>query len=199
MKEIVLATGNNHKVAEISSIFNDAKIEINLITLDQIENPPTVDEDQLTFADNALKKARTLSRYTKKPAIADDSGLVVDALDGQPGILSARWAGAHGDDQANLELVLHQMKDVSDNLRQAKFVCAAALVMPDGREFVVEGEIAGSLTFSTRGSNGFGYDPIFVPDGYQITTAEMDPEEKNLISHRAIAFRRLAALLAAVN
>jgi XTP/dITP diphosphohydrolase len=198
MKEIVLATGNNHKVAEISSIFNDANIEINLITLDQIENPPTVDEDQLTFADNALKKARTLSSYTKKPAIADDSGLVVDALEGQPGILSARWAGAHGDDQANLDLVLHQMKDVADNLRQAKFVCAAALVMPDGKQFVVEGEICGSLTFSPRGSNGFGYDPIFVPDGYQITTAEMDPKEKNLISHRAIAFRRLATLLAAV-
>jgi XTP/dITP diphosphohydrolase len=180
------------------SIFTDANIQINLVTLDQIENPPSVEEDAPTFAGNALKKAREISRYCKIPAIADDSGLVVDALEGQPGVLSARWAGVHGDDQANLNLVLDQMKDVEAELRMAKFVCAAAMALPDGREFVTAGEIEGSLTLSPRGKNGFGYDSIFVPTGYEITTAEMDPQLKNSISHRAVAFRKLAILLTGI-
>lgn len=196
IKDIVLATSNKHKVSEILSIFSQVKIDVNLLTLDQIKNPPSVEEDAPTFAGNALKKARELSRHSKMPAIADDSGLVVEALEGQPGVLSARWAGVHGDDQANLNLVLDQMKDVASELRMAKFVCAAALALPDGREFVTAGEICGSLTFSPRGKNGFGYDPIFMPTGYEITTAEMDPEIKNSISHRAIAFRKLAVMLA---
>ncbi len=198
INDLVLATSNKHKVAEILSIFTDANIQINLVTLDQIENPPSVEEDAPTFAGNALKKARELSRYCKIPAIADDSGLVVDALEGQPGVLSARWAGVHGDDQANLNLVLDQMKDVEAELRMAKFVCAAAMALPDGREFVTAGEIEGSLTLSPRGKNGFGYDSIFVPTGYEITTAEMDPQLKNSISHRAVAFRKLAIMLAAL-
>lgn len=196
IKDIVLATSNKHKVSEILSIFSQVKIDVNLLSLDQIKNPPVVEEDAPTFAGNALKKARELSRHSKMPAIADDSGLVVEALEGQPGVLSARWAGVHGDDQANLNLVLDQMKDVASELRMAKFVCAAALALPDGREFVTAGEICGSLTFSPRGTNGFGYDPIFMPAGYEITTAEMDPEIKNSISHRAIAFRKLAVMLA---
>jgi XTP/dITP diphosphohydrolase len=199
IKDLVLATSNKHKVAEILGIFTDANIQINLVTLDQIENPPSVEEDAPTFAGNALKKARELSRYCKIPAIADDSGLVVDALEGQPGVLSARWAGVHGDDQANLNLVLDQMKDVEAELRMAKFVCAAAMALPDGREFVTAGEIEGSLTLSPRGKNGFGYDSIFVPTGYEITTAEMDPQLKNSISHRAVAFRKLAIMLAALD
>jgi XTP/dITP diphosphohydrolase len=199
IKDLVLATSNKHKVAEILSIFTDANIQINLVTLDQIKNPPSVEEDAPTFAGNALKKARELSRYCKIPAIADDSGLVVDALEGQPGVLSARWAGVHGDDQANLNLVLDQMKDVEAELRMAKFVCAAAMALPDGREFVTAGEIEGSLTLSPRGKNGFGYDSIFVPTGYEITTAEMDPQLKNSISHRAVAFRKLAIMLAALD
>jgi XTP/dITP diphosphohydrolase len=198
IKDLVLATSNKHKVAEILSIFTDANIQINLVTLDQIENPPSVEEDAPTFAGNALKKARELSRYCKIPAIADDSGLVVNALEGQPGVLSARWAGVHGDDQANLNLVLDQMKDVEAELRMAKFVCAAAMALPDGREFVTAGEIEGSLTLSPRGKNGFGYDSIFVPTGYEITTAEMDPQLKNSISHRAVAFRKLAILLTGI-
>jgi XTP/dITP diphosphohydrolase len=199
IKDLVLATSNKHKVAEILSIFTDANIQINLVTLDQIKNPPSVEEDAPTFAGNALKKARELSRYCKIPAIADDSGLVVDALEGQPGVLSAKWAGVHGDDQANLNLVLDQMKDVEAELRMAKFVCAAAMALPDGREFVTAGEIEGSLTLSPRGKNGFGYDSIFVPTGYEITTAEMDPQLKNSISHRAVAFRKLAIILAALD
>ena len=198
IKDIVLATSNKHKVSEILSIFSQVKIDVNLLTLDQIKNPPSVEEDAPTFAGNALKKARELSRYCKIPAIADDSGLVVDALEGQPGVLSARWAGVHGDDQANLNLVLDQMKDVEAELRMAKFVCAAAMALPDGREFVTAGEIEGSLTLSPRGKNGFGYDSIFVPTGYEITTAEMDPQLKNSISHRAVAFRKLAIMLAAL-
>jgi XTP/dITP diphosphohydrolase len=198
MQEIVLATGNTHKVAEILSIFEKESLQCLLIPQSELSNPPEVIEDADTFAANALKKARALCTYSKKPAIADDSGLVVDALDGQPGVLSARWAGVHGDDKANLELVLEQMKNVADELRQAKFVCAAAFAMPDGKEFVVEGEVIGRLTHSAIGSNGFGYDPIFIPDGYDLTTAQMTAEQKNSISHRAIAFKKLATLLRAV-
>jgi XTP/dITP diphosphohydrolase len=198
MQEIVLATGNTHKVAEILSIFEKESLQCLLIPQSELSNPPEVIEDADTFAANALKKARALCTYSKKPAIADDSGLVVDALDGQPGVLSARWAGVHGDDKANLELVLEQMKNVADELRQAKFVCAAAFAMPDGKEFVVEGEVIGRLTHSAIGSNGFGYDPIFIPDGYDLTTAQMTAEQKNSISHRGIAFKKLATLLRAV-
>jgi XTP/dITP diphosphohydrolase len=195
MQEIILATGNPHKVAEILSIFEKEALKILLIPQSELASPPAVIEDADTFSANALKKARALCSYSQKPAIADDSGLVVDALEGQPGVLSARWAGAHVDDQANLDLVLEQMKDVADELRQAKFVCAAAFVMPNGTEFVVEGELTGRLTKSAIGSNGFGYDPIFIPAGYDITTAQMDPAQKNAISHRGIAFKKLAVLL----
>jgi len=195
MQEIILATGNPHKVAEILSIFEKEELQCLLIPQSELTNPPEVIEDADTFSANALKKARALCSYSQKPAIADDSGLVVDALEGQPGVLSARWAGAHGDDQANLDLVLEQMKDVADELRQAKFVCAAAFVMPDGTEFVVEGKVTGRLTKSAIGTNGFGYDPIFIPAGYDITTAQMTPAQKNAISHRGIAFKKLAVLL----
>ena len=195
MQEIILATGNPHKVAEILSIFEKEALQCLLIPQSELASPPEVIEDADTFSANALKKARALCNYSQKPAIADDSGLVVDALEGQPGVLSARWAGAHGDDQANLDLVLEQMKDVADELRQAKFVCAAAFVMPDGTEFVVEGEVTGRLSKSAIGTNGFGYDPIFIPAGYDITTAQMTPAQKNAISHRGIAFKKLAVLL----
>jgi XTP/dITP diphosphohydrolase len=129
-------------------------------------------------------------------AIADDSGLTVDALNGMPGVLSARWSGRHGDDDANLDLVLAQITDVPEDRRGAAFVCAAAAAAPDGREVVVEQELVGTLLRGRRGSNGFGYDPIFLPDGESRTTAEMSPPEKDEISHRGKAFRALAPLLA---
>jgi XTP/dITP diphosphohydrolase len=154
-----------------------------------------VAETGLTFAENALLKAHAAARFTGLPAVADDSGLGIDALNGMPGVFSARWAGRHGDDKANLDLVLAQLSDIADPRRGAHFVCAAALALPDGREWVVEGRLDGNLTMSPRGSGGFGYDPIFVPEGSEITTAEMTPEDKDAISHRGRAFRALAPLI----
>lgn len=193
--QIVIATNNPHKVAEILFIFEEIKLQSIFLTPQQLKSPPKVVEDEATFTANALKKARELCAHSGLTTVADDSGLVVDALDGEPGILSARWAGAHGDDEANLQLVLKQMQEVPDELRQARFVCAAAVALTDGREFAVVGELLGTLTRAPRGNNGFGYDSIFIPKGYQITTGEMDPLEKNSISHRGIAFRKLAKLL----
>jgi len=129
---------------------------------------------------------------TGLPAIADDSGLCVDALHGMPGVLSARWSGRHGDDAANLALLLAQMSEVPDSRRGAQFVCAAAWVIPDVGEHVVEGVLEGSLAREARGSNGFGYDPIFIPQAYALTTAELRPHEKDAISHRGQALRTLA-------
>ena len=151
-------------------------------------------ETGLTFEENALLKARAIAEATGLPAIADDSGLAVDVLGGMPGIFSARWAGRHGDDAANLQLVLAQLSDVADGHRGAAFVCAAAVAHPRGDEQVVRGELRGSLTREPRGTNGFGYDPIFCPDGETRTTAEMEPHEKDAISHRGRAFRALAGL-----
>ena len=161
----------------------------------QFPDAPDVAETGETFAENALLKARAIAEATGLLAIADDSGLAVDALNGMPGILSARWSGRHGDDEANLALVLAQLADVPDERRGAVFVCAAAAATPDGRELVVEGELTGTLVRDRRGSNGFGYDPVFVPDGRDRTTAEMSAADKDAISHRGKAFRALAPLL----
>ena len=143
-----------------------------------------------------LLKAHAVADATGLVAIADDSGLSVEALNGMPGVLSARWAGRHGDDTANLQLVLDQLADVPDEGRGAVFVCAAAVATPDGREVVVEGRLEGALVRAPRGSNGFGYDPIFTPVGSDRTNAELAPEEKDAISHRGKAFRALAPRLA---
>src|SRR5690606_27464771 len=139
-----------------------------------------------------LLKARDGATRTGLPTVADDSGLAVDALNGMPGVLSARWAGRAKDDEANNALLLDQLADLRDDRPGAKFVCAAALVWPDGRELVVHGEMPGRIGREPRGSNGFGYDPLFVPEGYVVTSAELSPEEKNAISHRGKAFRELA-------
>jgi XTP/dITP diphosphohydrolase len=159
---------------------------------------PEVAETGLTFTENALLKARAVAAYTGLAAVADDSGLCVDALNGMPGVLSARWAGRHGADHANLELVLAQLADIPAGHRGAQFACAAALVLPSGAEHVAEGLLEGSLATAPRGTNGFGYDPIFVPDGYEITTAQMDPADKDKISHRGRALRHLAPIIAAL-
>ncbi len=156
---------------------------------------PEAPESELTFAGNALLKAREGVAHTGLATVADDSGLAVDAMNGMPGVFSARWCGRHGDDLANLELVLAQVADVPDAHRGAAFVCAAALVLPDGREFVADGEMRGTLLRAPRGSGGFGYDPIFLADGQTRTTAELSPAEKDAISHRGIAFRALAAVI----
>jgi XTP/dITP diphosphohydrolase len=191
---VVLATRNAHKVAELRRIL--APYDVELVGLDAFPDVEDVAETGATFADNALLKARTVAVRTGHVAVADDSGLAVEALNGMPGVLSARWSGRHGDDESNLWLVLDQIADLPDDRRGAAFVCAAAAVTPDGREVVVEGRLAGTLVREPRGSNGFGYDPIFVPLGDDRTTAQLSPEQKDAISHRGIAFRDLAPLLA---
>ena len=192
---VVLATRNAHKVTELRRILAVAGFAGELVGLDAFPGAPDVPETGSTFADNALLKARAIAAFTGLPAVADDSGLAVDALHGMPGILSARWSGKHGDDVANLDLVLGQLIDVQR--RGAEFVCAAALVDPaTSREWTVTGVLAGSLTRAARGTNGFGYDPIFVPAGLTTTTAELSGEEKDAISHRGRAFRALAPLIA---
>ncbi len=195
MTKIVLATRNAHKVVELREILADLVQEIGLQVVGVTEFPDVADvvEDGVTFAENATLKAVAVARATGLPAIADDSGLAVDVLGGAPGIFSARWAGAHGSDRANLDLLLSQLGDVKDEHRTAGFVCAAALAMPDGRVFLREGQVRGRLTRSPRGTNGFGYDPILLVDGDTRTLAEYDSDQKNAISHRGRALRALAA------
>ena len=201
---LVLATRNAAKLRELSRILTTegpGRPQVALAGLDAFPGAPEVPETGSTFEENALLKARAIAAYTQLPAVADDSGLCVDALSGMPGVLSARWAGGHGDDQANLDLVLAQVADVPQARLGARFVCAAALVVPtpDGgtpREWVVTRQVEGRLTRVPRGAGGFGYDPIFVPDGFEQTTAEMSPEAKDAISHRGRAFRALAPFIA---
>ena len=192
---VVLATQNAHKLIEMRRILDEAGLDIELVGTDQFPDLTDVAETGSTFAANALLKARSVCAETGLPAIADDSGLGVDALNGMPGIFSARWSGAHGNDAANLSLLLGQLSDVPDARRGAAFHCAAAVVFPDGTERVVEGSIDGTLIREPRGSNGFGYDPIFIPIGESRTTAEMSPDEKDAISHRGRAMRALVPVL----
>ena len=199
MQQVVLATRNAHKLAELQRILIDCGVEVELVP--PADDCPDVAETESTFAGNALLKARAVSTHSGLPAIADDSGLCVDALNGMPGVLSARWSGRHGDDVANLNLLLGQIADVPVSRRDAQFVCAAALVVPDADsgaaiERVVEGVVEGHLVSAPIGTNGFGYDPVFVPDGHNVTTAQMQPAEKDAISHRGKALRALAPILA---
>ena len=194
-RRLVLATRNTGKIEELRRILAEQDVE--LVGLEAFPDLADVPETGATFAENALLKARVVAEATGMDAVADDSGLTVDALNGMPGVLSARWAGRHGDDRANMELVLAQLRDVPDERLGAAFVCAAALVTADGIETVVHGEMRGHLVREPRGSGGFGYDPIFVADGYDVTTAELAPAEKDAISHRGKAFRALAEHLRA--
>jgi XTP/dITP diphosphohydrolase len=196
VRRVVLATRNAHKVGELNRILADAGFTGELVGLDAFPQAPDVPETGRTFADNALLKARSIAASTGLPAVSDDSGLTVDALNGMPGILSARWAGKHGDDRANLDLVLGQLADIEQ--RGAAFICVAALALPDGREWTTTGVLPGSLTRSPRGSNGFGYDPVFVPEGMSTTTAELAPQDKDAISHRGRAFRAIAPVIASL-
>jgi XTP/dITP diphosphohydrolase len=192
---VLLATRNAKKLIELRRILEPV-VEVELVGLDDVGPYDEVPEDGATFADNALLKAREGAKHTGLPTVADDSGIAVDALNGMPGIFSARWAGHHGDDSANLWLLLGQLADVPDGRRTGAFVCAAALVLPDGTEHVVDGRMDGSVIRGPRGDGGFGYDPIFVPAGEERTTAEMGADEKDAISHRGKAFRALAPLVA---
>ncbi len=193
---VVLATRNAHKVAELGRILlAEGLDDVRIVGVDAFPDVPEVPETGTTFAANALLKATAVAEAVGRPAVADDSGLCVDVLGGSPGVFSARWCGRHGDDQANLDLLLAQLGDVPDEYRAAQFVCAAALALPDGRTRVVEGVLRGSLIRSRRGTNGFGYDPIFLPDGGTRTTAELSALEKDAISHRGRAMRALVPVL----
>lgn len=209
--EVVLATRNTHKVEELQRILEGSDVQI--LGLDTFPDAPDVPETGVTFADNALLKATAIAISTGLPAIADDSGLCVDVLGGSPGVFSARWSGRHGDDLANLTLLLAQLVDVPSEHRRAHFACAAALVVPTrldrpddagghdsavGSQVVTEGRLEGVLVRGPRGSGGFGYDPIFVPDGDERTTAQMSPGEKDAISHRGKAFRAMREHLTAL-
>ena len=195
MAQVVLATKNRHKLEELHRILDAAGLDIELLGADAFPDLPDIPETESSFAGNALLKAREIARLTGLPAIADDSGLCVDALNGMPGIFSARWSGRHGDDAANLALLLGQLSDVPERRRGAAFHCAAAIALPDGTERVVEGTIEGTIIREPRGTNGFGYDPVFVPLGYQMTTAEMPSQEKDAISHRGRALQALAPVV----
>ena len=198
MKKVLLATANTKKLAELQRILDTAlgSSRVTSVGLGDFEDYPDVPETGLTFGENALLKAREGARRTGLPTVADDSGLAVDALNGMPGVFSARWSGRHGDDDANLDLVLAQISDVPDEHRGAAFVCAAALVLPNGREHLVEGRQAGRIIRVRRGTGGFGYDPVFLGEGQDRTNAELSAEEKDAISHRGKALRNLAKVIA---
>jgi XTP/dITP diphosphohydrolase len=196
MTKLLLATRNAGKLAELQRLLQTAVPGVEVIGLRDVDDYPEAPETGATFAENALLKAREAVRYTGLPAVADDSGLAVDALNGMPGVLSARWSGRHGDDDANTALLLGQIADVPDERRGAAFVCAAALVTPDGTERVLERQWRGSVIREKRGANGFGYDPVFAPEGLEVTSAELAPEEKDARSHRGQAFAALVPVLA---
>ncbi|MBI3391570.1 MAG: XTP/dITP diphosphatase [Nitrospirae bacterium] len=195
--EIVLATRNRKKVEEFGRILTQSGLTLR--SLDEFPDCPEVVEDQATFEGNAVKKARVVAARTGLAAVADDSGLEVDALGGAPGVFSARWAGPGADDRKNREKLLSELRSVSGGRRAARFVCCIALAFPDGRTETFFGRVEGTIGFEPRGENGFGYDPVFIPDGpegHARTFAEMAGEEKDALSHRGRALRSLKNYLA---
>ncbi|GGO59420.1 non-canonical purine NTP pyrophosphatase [Microbacterium nanhaiense] len=195
MTQIVLATHNAHKIAELQAIVSGVRPDIEVVGYDG----PEPIEDGTTFQANALIKARTAARHTGLVALADDSGVCVDVLGGSPGVFSAYWAGHRKDDAANLELLLDQISDLSrDEDRTAHYTSVIALVTPTGEEHTVEGIWPGRIAREPRGDGGFGYDPIFVPEGSEKSAAELTAAEKNAVSHRARALEALVPLLAAL-
>ncbi|AAT89186.1 non-canonical purine NTP pyrophosphatase [Leifsonia xyli subsp. xyli] len=195
MVRVVLATHNRNKALEFQQILGDAVPGLQIVGYD---GPEPV-EDGITFEQNALIKARAAAERTGMIALADDSGICVDAMGGAPGIFSARWAGRHGDAQANLRLLLDQLADLPDSSRAAHFTATLALVTPEGETTVVEGVWPGRIAREARGGHGHGYDPIFLPDGHDVTAAELGPEAKNAESHRARAFAAIVPVLRALS
>ena len=191
MATLVLATRNAGKIAEMQRLMSIHAPAIKVVSVAEF-SVADVEETGSTFEANALLKAEQICRETKLPALADDSGLCVDALGGNPGILSARWSGVHGNDIANIAKLLDQLSQVTDEKRSAYFVSVIAIATPDGRHMTVRGEIKGNITRAPRGHGGFGYDPVFQPSGYEITFGEMDPALKDEISHRGQALREIA-------
>lgn len=199
IEQVVLATHNAKKLAELRRISDASAAGFAVLGLDDVAAYPEPAETEWTFEGNALLKAREACARTGLPALADDSGLSVDAFNGMPGVRSARWAGAGASDAENLDLLLKQLDDVDDDHRTARFVCAMALVLPDGTEEVLRREMPGRLGRDKRGDNGFGYDPAFIPDGHTRTSGELSPAEKDAISHRGQAVRAMVARIAELN
>lgn len=197
--EVIAATNNQHKLEEIRDILKDIGYEV--LSLKDVGIKVDIEENGTTFRENALIKAREIWRLTGKASIADDSGLEVFALNGEPGVYSARYAGVEGDekDKANNKKLLQNMKDIPDNKRQARFVSTIALIFPDGKEIVTEGYVYGTIGYKEKGENGFGYDPLFIIDGLDKTMAQLTSEEKNKISHRANALEKLKKMLTQLN
>jgi len=195
-QRVLLATRNDAKLAELARIV--AALGVDVVGLADVPAYEEAPETGATFAENALAKAADGAAASGLVTVADDSGLAVDALGGMPGVLSARWSGRHGDDDANTALLLGQIADVPDERRGGAFVCAAALVTPDGTEHVLRAEWRGVVIREKRGTNGFGYDPVFVPEGLSLTSAELAPEQKDALSHRGQAFAALLPVIGEV-
>jgi XTP/dITP diphosphohydrolase len=193
MKELVVATRNRGKLKEIQALL-EGVVETVRCATDFPDFPETI-EDGLTFQENALKKAKEAMLFTGLPALADDSGLVVDILDGRPGVHSARFAGEHADDADNNHRLLEVLCEVPAGQRQAAFVCTLAFVTPDGHEQVFNGRVEGAILTSERGEDGFGYDPLFLVDAFDRTMAELTLQEKNVISHRGQALQQFRTFL----
>jgi XTP/dITP diphosphohydrolase len=196
MKKIVLATANTHKVIEFQRILGELLPGLELIASSDFSNVPVIEETGATFAENALLKAKVINEFTKLPAIADDSGLVVAALNGAPGIFSARYAGINATDQENVAKLISDIENIDDSLLEASFECAIAFVDREQKlELVVQGQMPGRVIKQVRGANGFGYDPMFIPQGFSKTAAELSDQDKDKISHRGIALRKMSGIL----
>jgi XTP/dITP diphosphohydrolase len=191
--DLVIASRNKNKITEIREKFSGLK-ELRLIPLYELESPPEVIEDGETFEENAIKKAEEKARYSNRPVLSDDSGLVVEALDGRPGVHSARYGGYGSSDSKKNELLLSEMADIKEN-RKAKFVCVVAIAWPDGENSVVRGECYGEIAIKSAGEKGFGYDPVFFIPEFGKTMAQLTLEEKNRISHRALALDKAKNIL----
>ncbi|MBX9969985.1 XTP/dITP diphosphatase [Priestia aryabhattai] len=193
MREIIIATKNAGKVKDFETLFSPKGFQVkSLLDFPEMED---VEETGVTFAENATLKAEAISSALNKPVIADDSGLAVDALNGEPGVYSARYAGENKDDNANIEKVLQKLNDVPFEKRTARFHCALAIAVPGKRTEIVEGTCEGHILEEKRGENGFGYDPIFFVEKWRCSMAELSKEQKNQISHRANALKKLAPLI----
>ncbi|RDU36276.1 non-canonical purine NTP pyrophosphatase [Neobacillus piezotolerans] len=193
MKEVIIATKNPGKAKEFEAIFAERGIQV--LTLLDFPDAPDVEETGTTFAENAILKAETISQKLKKAVIGDDSGLIIDALDGRPGIFSARYAGEQKNDDANIDKVLSELKGVPEDKRTARFFCALAMAVPGKETITVEGTCEGRILEERRGTNGFGYDPVFYVQGLGCSMAELSKDEKNAISHRANALKALERVL----
>jgi XTP/dITP diphosphohydrolase len=192
MRKLVLATHNGGKIKEFERLLAEFVSDVQVLGLRDFPEMPDIPETGKTFIENSLLKARGICEFTNLPTLADDSGLCIDYLNGDPGIYSARWSGVHGDDAANIAKVLSQLEGVPPVDRSAHFVCEVAFVFPRGHELIERGKLSGFITLSPRGSAGFGYDPIFLPVGSELTLGELAHGEKDKISHRGIAMRAMA-------